>query len=201
MGEIMIRPVLIAVAFSVLLLAGCGKPGGTAQNEAPQSAPPAEASATPAAPAAAPAPASDNSAGVPLGQERLAAALKAAGMELQADGLVMNACDEKVKPGVYAADVGGAVGRAYLITMEGGPNMVTCYGDGPGIWLVRDAAGSFGVILQGMGFLAIMPTEHMGVKDVTIGGPGFEFPVFAWNGKTYEPSGTIKDSEMPAPIN
>ncbi len=31
----------------------------------------------------------------------------------------------------------------------------------------------------------IMPTKNLGYPDLLIGGPGFEFPIWRWNGKEY----------------
>ena len=30
-----------------------------------------------------------------------------------------------------------------------------------------------------------MPTKNMGFPDLLIGGPGFDFPIWRWNGKEY----------------
>jgi hypothetical protein len=51
------------------------------------------------------------------------------------------------------------------------------------------------------GHLVVMPSEHKGVKDIVVGGPGFEFPLLEWDGKTYRSSRTVAGSELPAPIN
>ncbi len=32
----------------------------------------------------------------------------------------------------------------------------------------------------------ILTTSNLGYPDILVGGPGFEFPVFRWNGKTYD---------------
>ncbi len=117
-------------------------------------------------------------------------------------GQVMNDCGEAATPGVYAAELGGEVGRAYLIVMMGGPNSATCYGmTGMAINLLRKQGEAFNVIFSGAGSLAVMPGTHKGVHDIAIGGPGFEFPVYAWNGTDYQASGTIKDTEFPASLN
>jgi hypothetical protein len=147
--------------------------------------------------------AAQSPAGPPLSPERLAAAMKTLKMPLLPNSKVMNACEEAVTPGVHAAELGGEVGRAFLIVIPGGPNSATCYGDNPGaLFLLRTTkAGGFALIFSAQGYFAVLPTLTKGVHDIAIGGPGFEFPVYAWNGKTYVSSRTIKDSEMPAPLN
>jgi len=41
-----------------------------------------------------------------------------------------------------------------------------------------------------LGFPGISPdiltTSNLGYPDILVGGPGFEFPIFRWNGKTYD---------------
>jgi hypothetical protein len=41
----------------------------------------------------------------------------------------------------------------------------------------------------------ILLTGNMGYPDLLIGGPGFEFPVLRWNGKTYGNFRKIKDAD------
>lgn len=42
------------------------------------------------------------------------------------------------------------------------------------------------------GVVEILKTRTNGYRDLLIGGPGFEFPVYKWNGKSYEQKGTVK---------
>ena len=205
---------VIGLVFAIAALAAlgaCGKPSGDAPSEtSPQiessKAPPGVKTEPAAAQAgAAPQTADDigapASASAPLTDAQLAVVYKVLGFMPAPGGQVMNDCGEAITPGVYAAELGGEIGRAYLIVMTGGPNTATCYGDGPAFWLVKTEGDSFRLIFQDRYYFAIMPTEHNGVKDIAVGGPGFEFPVYAWNGTEYVFSRNIKDTEMPAPLN
>jgi len=54
-----------------------------------------------------------------------------------------------------------------------------------------------GVYEMNLGFPGMAPdvltTINKGYPDLVVGGPGFEFPVFRWNGKIYDNYKTIKD--------
>ncbi len=161
---------------ALLLLAACG--------------------AAPTAPHEAAAQASDSA------QAPAEALLEAMGMPMDAQGQIVNDCGEKVTPSVHRAPLGGEVGTAWLVVIGGGPNMLTCYGmTGMAITLLRAQGDAYTPIFQGAGHLAIMPTAHEGVKDIAIGGPGFEFPVLRWDGRTYVNDRTISDGEFPQSLN
>ncbi len=148
-------------------------------------------------------PASRSAQAATLDAEQLAAACHSLGLRPASDGHVLNDCDEAVRPDVYAAELGGAVGRAFLIVVRGGPDMLTCYGmTGMAIYLVKPEGEGFRTLYSGVGHLAIMPTSHNGARDILIGGPGFEFPVMHWNGSAYEYGRTVPDSEqLPESLN
>ena len=40
----------------------------------------------------------------------------------------------------------------------------------------------------------VLTTSNKGYPDLVVGGPGFEFPVFRWNGKMYDNYKTLKDN-------
>lgn len=147
-------------------------------------------------PAAEPAPAT-------LDAKQREAAYRSLELPSAGDGQVLNACDEIVRPDVLAAELGGAVGRAYLIVVHGGPEVRTCYGmSGMAIHLIKPAGGSFRTLYSGRGHLVIMPTSHNGVRDILIGGPGMEFPVMHWNGSRYELGRMHPDGEpFPESLN
>jgi hypothetical protein len=149
-----------------------------------------------------PAPAPDHAASA-LDAGRLEAATRSLGLRSAGNGQVRNDCDEAVTPEVYVADLGGAVGRAFLIVVGGGPGALTCYGmTGMAIHLVKPEGEGFRSLYSGAGHLVIMPTSHNGVRDILIGGPGLEFPVMHWNGSAYEFAGMISEGEpLPAPLN
>ena len=56
-----------------------------------------------------------------------------------------------------------------------------------------------GVYTLHLGFPGISPdiltTTNLGYPDILVGGPGFEFPVLRWNGKTYDNYKKIKDKD------
>ncbi|MEP7350495.1 MAG: hypothetical protein ABI668_11185 [Sphingorhabdus sp.] len=63
-----------------------------------------------------------------------------------------------------------------------------CYGfTGAGYALVsRNAAGIWKTIDSGIGMIDFLKTKGVGGwPDMSIGGPGFCFPVLRWNGKAY----------------
>jgi len=133
------------------------------------------ASAQPAAPAVA--------------QADRTAILHTLNMPPDARGRVMNACDERVAPQYFNVNLGGSVGAAVLVLVTGGPNMVTCYGDVPGVFfLMKRDGGAFHQIFTGQGYFVILPSTHLGVHDLSIGGPGMSFPLYTWNGHDFSAS-------------
>lgn len=56
-----------------------------------------------------------------------------------------------------------------------------------------------GVYAPQLGFPGMSPdvltTSNLGYPDLLVGGPGFEFPVFRWNGKTYNNHRVVKDKD------
>ena len=119
-----------------------------------------------------------------------AAIFSALGLAPDAQGQVANECGEKVTPRILAAELGGAVGTAQLVAIEGGPNTAACYGDGPDLHLMRSQGEGFREIYSARGrMLIILPTPRDGVRDIADGGPGSSFPVWEWNGGEYAPAG------------
>jgi hypothetical protein len=103
---------------------------------------------------------------------------------------------------MHAVELGGEVGRAFLLVIAGGPNSLTCYGmTGMSIFLYRVVGNRFALIHQGFGHLAVLPSEVNGVREIAIGGPGFTFPVLRWNGREFEPWRSISDTGFPASLN
>jgi hypothetical protein len=41
----------------------------------------------------------------------------------------------------------------------------------------------------------VLATGNQGYPDLLIGGPGFEYPVWRWNGKAYTFSKNVKDAD------
>jgi hypothetical protein len=72
------------------------------------------------------------------------------------------------------------------VLTEGG---TYCYGNtGQGYWLVSKLAnGSWKLVTNGTGILEFLKTKGAdGWPDVSVGGPGFCFPVERWNGREYK---------------
>lgn len=114
-----------------------------------------------------------------------------------ARGQVENECGERVTPGFAPVELGGAVGTAVLLVMEGGPNSASCYGDGPGLTLFkRDGAGVSMIYSSRGGALVVLPNSTRGVRDIAHGGPGFEHPLHQWNGTEYVYVRDIPEAQM-----
>lgn len=64
------------------------------------------------------------------------------------------------------------------------------------ILYIKNAAG---VYAPQLGFPGMAPdvltTANLGYPDLLVGGPGFEFPVLRWNGKTYNNHRVVKDKD------
>ena len=115
-----------------------------------------------------------------------AAILKTLALTADGKGQVLNECGERITPQLLPVDVGDGVGSAVLVVMTGGPQQASCYGDGPGLTLMRHAAGGWNEIYSSRGgSLVIMKETHNDARDIVFGGPGFSHPLFTWNGTTY----------------
>ncbi len=126
------------------------------------------------------------------------AILAALSMRANGQGQVENECGEMVTPRFIVADIGSGPGRVIAFVIGGGPNAVSCYGDGELIILLRQNNGAWGNIWQNRGGAAIvLPTQHNNGNDIADGGPGFSFPVWQWNGTTYvNANRTVADSAL-----
>jgi len=148
-----------------------------AQRPLPQAAQPA-----PAEPAA-------RRAATALSTADEGAAFKAAGFTKR--GGAWRSCDAPAgassTPGTIeqAADLNGD-GLPEAVITEGG---TYCYGNtGQAFWLVSKlATGSWKLMTNGTGIPEFLRTKGAdGWPDVSVGGPGFCFPVERWNGKEYK---------------
>jgi hypothetical protein len=145
------------------------------------STPPAKAPPSPSAPGARP-------AAAPTGD---AAIFRAAGFRMIA-GKWRTECgaetpaDASYGPGTIEErrDLNGD-GRPEAVVTEGG---TYCYGNtGTGFWIVsQQADGSWKRITNSTGIPDFLKTKGVGGwPDISIGGPGFCFPVVRWNGREY----------------
>lgn len=64
---------------------------------------------------------------------------------------------------------------------------------------IKDPKDPKGVYADQLGFPGLVPDAldsiGKGYPDLLIGGPGFEYPVWSWNGKAYVFSRTVKDAD------
>lgn len=134
----------------------------------------------------------------PLTDTDRTAILRTLRLSADANGRVMNECGELTTPQFLPAELGGVIGTAVLFAISGGPNMATCYGDGPDLHLfLRETAGWREIYSARGRMLVILPTATGGVRDLADGGPGLSFPVWAWNGTRYAPAGRdISDADL-----
>jgi len=127
-----------------------------------------------------------------------AAILVLLNMPADANGRITNECGEAVMPRFQAAELGGDVGTAILLSIEGGPNSAACYGDGPDLHLMKREGNAFREIYSARGrMLVILPTETNGVHDIADGGPGFSYPLWTWNGSEYaNANSAVSDADL-----
>ena len=62
---------------------------------------------------------------------------------------------------------------------------------GTGFWLLTKRPDArWNVLHQSQGVAEFLPTRGIDrMPDISVGGPGFCFPVLRWNGKAYVPNG------------
>lgn len=166
-----------ALAFA---LAACGQPAPS--NADAQT----KGDAAPASPAADATPSDADKAAI----------LRVNHLSANAQGLVLNECNDMVMPQFIPADVG--LGNTVLFVMVGGPNGgYTCYGDGPDLHLMkRDSGGWRQIYGNRGGALAILSTTHNGAHDLAFGGPGMSHTRYRWNGSSYEQAGEVSDDAI-----
>ena len=76
-------------------------------------------------------------------------------------------------------------GHPEALVTEGG---TFCYGNtGTGFWLLgKQASGAWKVLFQSQCLAEFLKTTGASkMTDISVGGPGFCFPVVRWNGKEY----------------
>jgi len=125
----------------------------------------------------------------PAGRD--AAIFRAAGFRQTRRGWE-SGCDDPTAGSSYEA---GKVEQTKDLNGDGRPEaLVTegsgyCYGNtGTAFWLVgQQADGSWKLIYNEVGIAEFLPTKGVaGWPDVSVGGPGFCFPVMRWNGTAYK---------------
>ena len=133
-------------------------------------------------------PAADPSpAGMRLSEADQQAVFRAAGA-IQRKGMWVICADEPNPSGAVietVRDLNGD-GRPEAVVTEGG---TYCYGHNEAGFqlLSKQTNGSWRVITSNSGIPEFLKTRGIGGwPDISVGGPGFCFPVERWNGKTYE---------------
>jgi hypothetical protein len=133
-----------------------------------------------------------DSADVTLSEADKAALFKAAGA-VQRKGIWV-ICEPPADSGAPASE-GATIDTVRDLNGDGRPEAVVsdgglyCYGHaGTGFQLLsRQANGSWKVMTGNNGMPEFLKTKGKdGWPDISVGGPGFCFPVQRWNGKTYE---------------
>jgi hypothetical protein len=113
---------------------------------------------------------------------------KAAGFKRSVNGEYVK-CDEDVFSPAFQA------GQIKLTDLNGDnrpeawvtESSTYCYGDTGQyfVLLTKDVSG-WHKVLEDIGIASVLKTRHRGWPDIEVGGPGFgKFPVYRWNGKTY----------------
>ncbi len=150
----------------------------------------AAAAAPPATPpAAAPPPGTAPAAPTKLTTQQAQAVFQAAGFTRR--GGKWRHCDDPGTASAGAGEVAQVVdlngdGRPEVVLAEGG---TFCYGHtGQGYWLMSQRGdGRWQVLDSGIGIVEVLTTKGSdGWADLSIGGPGFCFPVLRWNGREYK---------------
>lgn len=152
-------------------------------------APATSSAAAPSPAAAAPAAAATPGGSTGLSAVETSAAFLAAGFK-ERSGQWHSSCDDPGTPSYSpgsidkVADLNGD-GRPEAVIVEGG---TYCYGNtGQGYWLLSQQADARWKLMDsGTGMLQVLDTKGRdGWPDLSIGGPGFCFPVLRWNGREY----------------
>lgn len=111
----------------------------------------------------------------------LKAVYAAAGLT-ERHGQVLDACDQPTEPQVDVVDLNGDGNPEVFVSVGG-----LCYGN-TGVnlsLLIRDKQGQWHDNFGFPGIYKVLGTRHLGYPDIEIGGPGFCFPVWRWNGSRY----------------
>jgi hypothetical protein len=61
---------------------------------------------------------------------------------------------------------------------------------------IKDKSGAYKLAESFSGRPTILSAANLGYPDIMVGGPGFEFPVYRWNGRAYAMHRKIKDSAL-----
>lgn len=117
-------------------------------------------------------------------------------LSLGADHSVMMSKEFPVSVDVYPTDL-NKDGLEELFLVFGSTSLFGNTGEGFELYQ-QTKAGSFVKCADvgGQGSPTFLSSSNLGYPDFLVGGPGFEFPVYRWNGKTYKYSRQIKDAAL-----
>jgi len=131
---------------------------------------------------------------IPIGTVRGIEPSKASPAELKAiyaavglkerKGKVLDDCEQPVWPKIDFVDLNGDDQAEVFVFVSS-----SCYGAAGGqlSLLIKDNSGRW---KSNLGFPAggykVLSTKNKGYPDIEIGGPGFCFPVWRWNGTKYD---------------
>jgi hypothetical protein len=88
-------------------------------------------------------------------------------------------------------------GQEELFVIQGSSALFGHTGQGFGLYM-KDKAGTYRQQpeMGGAGIPIILSVKNLGYPDILIGGPGFEFPVYRWNGRNYAYHRKMKDQSL-----
>ncbi len=120
---------------------------------------------------------------VKLAPAEMQAVYKAAGLT-ERGGKILDTCGKAIEPQVDVVDLNGdGQPEVFVLATD-----AICYGDAGGelSLLIKDKQGRWQRNLGvPAGAYTLLKTKNQGYPDIEIGGPGFCFPVWRWNGKAY----------------
>ncbi len=119
----------------------------------------------------------------PLTQNEAMAAYQAAGIQAVGIDKAVDDCGGPAKPNLDRVALGGLVGNAVKIEIASR----NCYDRlGKRIWLLKQEGRSFKVIFDERTLgLQTLPTTHNDVADIKLSVPGYDQPVWVWDGARY----------------
>lgn len=119
----------------------------------------------------------------PLKAAEKIAIWKAAGFSVRG-GKAYDSCDQPKQPTIERRDLNGDGAVEAIVTDDG-----TCYGMTAAYFavLTPNGPGKWRAVINLIGIPEFLKIRSKGWPDIEVGGPGFCFPVWRYNGKVYDP--------------